>query len=1220
MRRRRTTPVVACMAALALVSASAVVAVATPAAAATGTAYYVDAAKGNDLKGNGSPKKPWKTIGKAAEAAQAGDTVKIRSGTYRETVRPKNSGASGRPITFEPDQGAKVTVSGADQLKGSWSATHDSIYRVPATLPRGDFLDQVYVDGQANNLARSPNTPVGNLYDPNLWNRDASKSNGSLLHDEVNLNQPAGTWDGAALFVEDAGSWNFSSAYVKSSTPGDLHIDQTQEKYQVKLSTYDDTVTLYGPGGAVLGSHSMPISPDTKYHVAVSAIGSRLAVSVDGDKVITVINASISEGTFGFAVESSSADVAAKADFSNVDADILSTDPAHEPTGLPAPTFASNLNGWVKGEETGWWESDGTVMHGFTQPQSKGTVAQYETTKPAKDFVYSADMQPTTEGVVSLSFRKELSKGYVIDLADWGLGGSEYFIMGKLAALDYPGEWFYDKTSHQLYLRTTGSDNPRNHTIEYKARTLAFDLTERSNMVVKGINVFAATIDTARGSDNVIDGINAKYPNEYNLQVGGGRGGGICVCGTRDILKNSEISYASGSLVTLKGEHNSLVNNLIHDGTYGGIVFNSAIEVTGLGHLVSNNTVYHSGRSLIGGEFHSSIIQYNDFSNGDYFAHDTGLLYVAHNDLGHSEIHHNYFHDNAHRSNGEGDWTCGIYLDEASANALVYDNVTWNLDWQGVVVNRLSNFVQVYNNSTYNHSGIQVSEPTYGLDAYGDRIVNNIVVDGIGTGASQVGAVFSNNLDTGDAGFTDPAAGNFQLKPGSPARDRGMPIRGITDDVTGTAPDIGAYEADGPTWTAGHDFANPPDVRYQTVDTDYTDVLVNGSLDLNRIAVPTVNSLQGWTRTHSKTAQPTYDHADGAVAARYHFKTGVALGTGEDGIEQTVTGLKPSTTYEIRGFLRANSDGQTVRLGVKDYGGPEVYEEQTGTSWADKTIRFATGPDSTTATIYGYKPTTGGYAWVDDISMYAPPMTVSAADTSAAEGNDGTSTATVKVTLSPASLGQVTVDFATADGTARAGEDYVATNGTVTFAAGETSKEIPVTINGDTVDEPDEQFTVNLSSPTGGAALAKGTASVTIVNDEPPPDGVVRVNDHTTGTGPNQFEFVGNWSGNTNTTAYQNDVTFSQVAGDYYQVRFSGTQARLYSELGSVMGIVGVSVDGGAETMVDNYSATSAGQVLRYTSPVLPAGDHVLKVRVTGTKNDNAAGTWTVADRVDITS
>src|SRR5262249_34822512 len=152
-----------------------------------------------------------------------------------------------------------------------------------------------------------------------------------------------------------------------------------------------------------------------------------------------------------------------------------------------------------------------------------------------------------------------------------------------------------------------------------------------------------------------------------------------------------------------------------------------------------------------------------------------------HDDLGNSEIHHNYFHDSVRRSNGEGDFTCGIYLDESSANALIYDNVTWNLAWEGIVVNHLSNFVQVYNNTTYNTSGIRVSEPTYGIDAYGDRIVNNIATQELGTGASTIGAVFANDFTSGDPQYTNPAAADLHLQPGSPARNAGTPIRGITE-------------------------------------------------------------------------------------------------------------------------------------------------------------------------------------------------------------------------------------------------------------------------------------------------------------------------------------------------------------------------------------------------------------------------------------------------------
>jgi len=59
----------------------------------------------------------------------------------------------------------------------------------------------------------------------------------------------------------------------------------------------------------------------------------------------------------------------------------------------------------------------------------------------------------------------------------------------------------------------------------------------------------------------------------------------------------------------------------------------------------------------------------------------------------------------------------------------------------------------------------------------------------------------------------------------------------------------------------------------------------------------------------------------------------------------------------------------------------------------------------------------------------------------------------------------VTVSYATADGTATAGSDYVATSGTLTYTPGQTAKGIPVTVNGSTTIGPDKTFVVNLSSP-----------------------------------------------------------------------------------------------------------------------------------------------------------
>ena len=122
----------------------------------------------------------------------------------------------------------------------------------------------------------------------------------------------------------------------------------------------------------------------------------------------------------------------------------------------------------------------------------------------------------------------------------------------------------------------------------------------------------------------------------------------------------------------------------------------------------------------------------------------------------------------------------------------------------------------------------------------------------------------------------------------------------------------------------------------------------------------------------------------------------------------------------------------------------------------------------------------------DDV---APPIlpTLSIADVVVTEGNAATTT-TFTVTLSAAAAGAVTVSYATADGTATAGSDYTATSGTLSFAAGETTKTITVAIAGDTVVEPDETFTVNLSAATG-ATIADAGALGTIVNDDGPAPG-----------------------------------------------------------------------------------------------------------------------------------
>ena len=75
--------------------------------------------------------------------------------------------------------------------------------------------------------------------------------------------------------------------------------------------------------------------------------------------------------------------------------------------------------------------------------------------------------------------------------------------------------------------------------------------------------------------------------------------------------------------------------------------------------------------------------------------------------------------------------------------------------------------------------------------------------------------------------------------------------------------------------------------------------------------------------------------------------------------------------------------------------------------------------------------------------------------------------------------------YATADGTAKAGQDYAAKTGTVTFGPGETTKQIPIAISADTANESDESFSVALSNASGAALAAPRTETVTIQDRTP---------------------------------------------------------------------------------------------------------------------------------------
>lgn len=128
---------------------------------------------------------------------------------------------------------------------------------------------------------------------------------------------------------------------------------------------------------------------------------------------------------------------------------------------------------------------------------------------------------------------------------------------------------------------------------------------------------------------------------------------------------------------------------------------------------------------------------------------------------------------------------------------------------------------------------------------------------------------------------------------------------------------------------------------------------------------------------------------------------------------------------------------------------------------------------------------------VDVAAQQSPSISVR--DVAVVEGNSGTTQATFVVALSGSTSQSVSFSFATSNGTATGGSDYIATSGALTFAPGEVEKPVVVVINGDTVDEAQETLFLDISN-VQNATVSSSRGTGFIVDDDGP---TVSINDIT---------------------------------------------------------------------------------------------------------------------------
>jgi hypothetical protein len=397
--------------------------------------------------------------------------------------------------------------------------------------------------------------------------------------------------------------------------------------------------------------------------------------------------------------------------------------------------------------------------------------------------------------------------------------GNPYLLIGALAGVDSPGEWFLDTAAGTLYLQVAPGDTPAQHRIEAKQRDLAFDLSKLSYIEVRGLDVVGAAISLPDAQGCLIEDCRVRYVQHVREWTKKQRPPTVSVMtGKGNTWRHCLIAYAALAALQVGGEGNRVENCILHDADYCGTGSGGLNAGRSVGAVVSHCSLFRTGRDII--PHHGSkriLLEYNDLYHGNMLNNDAGAVYCWGTDGEGGVIAHNWAHDLL------GDATSGIYLDNFSKNFIVHHNVVWNTTACGIHIN-----CDALNHLIANNTVALSSKPfgTFTYAAYtptmkGTRILNNLVNAPLRPEdpSTFVQGALGPELQRNTYGAVD--RDGVPVK-GSTAIDAGIEVAGITDGFVGKAPDLGAYEFGRPRWVAGADWRDPQAPPAPTHDLSFT--------------------------------------------------------------------------------------------------------------------------------------------------------------------------------------------------------------------------------------------------------------------------------------------------------------------------------------------------------------------------------------------------------------
>jgi hypothetical protein len=401
--------------------------------------------------------------------------------------------------------------------------------------------------------------------------------------------------------------------------------------------------------------------------------------------------------------------------------------------------------------------------------------------------------------------------------------------------------------------------------------------------------------------------------------------------------------------------------------------------------------------------------------------------------------------------------TSGTTPLEISANDVTVDGVTVDGNTNGNVFG----------------GGVYIAPAHHGTHIVNDIVRNNIIGlllanDNASDGALVQHDLFADNTNSGPSGGTDIYADQYSAGTSG--------VNGATIDANSFT--NGSFVED--SWALGisnTDSAN----RFQHI------TFSNNAITNHGRAAYFFSTASSSVTGNTFTPDATHNHYGIGIFSN---------GGGDSNTGITVSGnhLGCASCNGVAVEI-ADPDATSLAVNRNDLAGPPLGIDSNATATVDGTCNWWGANSGPTGGQTSGAVTTSPWLVSSNLSdpnnCYGglPLPKISITSTSVPEGNSGNHPVTLTVSLDHASIYTATVHYRTANSSAVAGSDYTATSGTLSFAPGETSKPLSITVNGDTTPENYEKFNVVLSNPSNAtlansAATEKGT--ITLQNDDLP--------------------------------------------------------------------------------------------------------------------------------------